>query len=274
MSPRKQVNAPKKPKRPKTSPKTSRRDRDWVLNSGIVVSTLLMNVAQCAPLLGVQHAAQAAAMVFNTIEKVKANKEDYEIIANDAGELIIAIWRLQEKSENPKKWASPEIRDMVGNLKTALEEVNTIAKRQAMRNMLVRIIFNMTDAGRIRQTREMIVTAVSRFQVLSHIKMNELLLEVAAKQQELSEGMKYLTTPRVEEEEEEEEEDEDEEEEEEEEEFSHLPRRETSSAIVGPNFHGVSISNESGYMFNSNMGNFANTIVSNVGNNNSRNYYG
>ena len=34
-----------------------------------------------------------------------------------------------------------------------------------MRNLVARVIFNMTDAGQIRQTREMIVTAVSRFQV-------------------------------------------------------------------------------------------------------------
>jgi hypothetical protein len=46
-----------------------------------------------------------------------ANKEDFQIIADDAADLILAIWRLQEKSETPKKWTSPEIRDMVGNLK-------------------------------------------------------------------------------------------------------------------------------------------------------------
>ena len=31
--------------------------------------------------------------------------------------------------------------------------------------MVVRVMFNMTDAGKIRQTREMIITAVSRFEV-------------------------------------------------------------------------------------------------------------
>jgi len=264
MSPTKQVKAPKKPvvqpKRPKANPKT--RKRDWAVNSGIVISNLVLNVAQCASMLGVQHAAQAASMVFNTIENVQSNKEDFQLIAEDAAELIIAIWRLQEKSENPKKWASPQIRDMVGNLKTTLEKINGIAKRQAMRNIVVRVIFNMTDAGRIRRARQMIETAATKFQVLSHIKTNELLLEVAAKQQELSEGMKSLSTPRVEEEEEGEEE-------EEEEEFPHLPPKQTSS----PGIHGVSLSNGSGNMFNSNVGNVANTIISNVGNNNSRNYY-
>jgi len=269
MPPTKQASATKKPvvqpKRPKSNLKPSKRA--WAVNGGLVVSGVLLNVAQYASLLGVQHAALAASTFFSTIERVQANKEDFQIIADDAADLIIAIWRLQEKSENPKKWTSPEIRDMVGNLKAALEKVTRIAERQAMRNMVVRVIFNMTDAGQIRQTREMIVTAVSRFQVLSHIKMNELLLEVAAKQQELSEDLKNLSTPRVEDEEEEEEDDE---------EFSHPKQSTKPPAFVGPNSYGygVAMSNVSGNVYNSNVGNVANTVISNVGNNNSRNYYG
>jgi hypothetical protein len=70
MSPTKQVKATKKPlvepKRSKTNRKTSKRD--WAANGGLVISTALLNVAQCASLLGVQHAAQAAVTVFSTIE--------------------------------------------------------------------------------------------------------------------------------------------------------------------------------------------------------------
>jgi hypothetical protein len=47
----------------------------------------------------------------------------------------------------------------------ALEKVTGIAKKQADRNMLVRFIFNMTDAGQILRTREMIKTATRNFQV-------------------------------------------------------------------------------------------------------------
>jgi hypothetical protein len=105
--------------------------------------------------------------------------------------------------------------------------------------------------------------------------MNELLREVAAKQLELLQGMKNLSTSRPpveegedEEEDEEEEEEEEEDEEEEEEHFSHLPPNQTAGT------HGFSILNGSGRMLNSNVGNIANTVISNVGNDNSRNYYG
>jgi hypothetical protein len=116
--------------------------------------------------------------------------------------------------------------------------------------------------------------------------MNELLREVAAKQLELLQGMKNLSSTsgrRVEEGEEEEEDDDeedDEEDEEEEEDFSHLPPNQSSRrapAFVDPNSagtHGFSILNGSGRMLNSNVGNIANAVISNVGNNNSRNYYG
>jgi len=262
MSPTRPVKATKKPivepKRPKANPKTSKRA--LAVNSGIVIANVLSNVAQFAQIPGIKLAADAASMVFNTIDKVQTNKEDFQIIADDAGELIIAIWRLQENSKNPKHWASLEIRDMVGNLKTALEKVNTIAKRQATRNIVVRVIFNMADAGQIRRTREMINTAVMRFQTLSGIKTIDLLLEVVKKQQELSEDMKTLGTSRVEEEEEEE-----------------HPKQTTRSthapAFVGPS-SAVSVSNGSGNMVNYNVGNYKNNVISNAGNDNSINYYG
>jgi hypothetical protein len=70
MSPTKQVKATKKPvvqpKRPKANPRTTKRA--WAVNSGIVISNLVLNLAQCASIIGVQHAAQAASTIFNTIE--------------------------------------------------------------------------------------------------------------------------------------------------------------------------------------------------------------
>lgn len=268
MSPKNQGKATKKqvvePERSKANPKTSKRA--WALNSGLVISNVLYNVAEFAPIPALKYAAQAVATFLGTVEKVQTNKEDFQIIADDASDLIIAIFRLQEKSKNPKKWTSPEIRDMVGNLKTALEKVTKIANRQANRNLVTRAIFNMTDAGRIRQTREKINAAVSQFQVISHIKLNELLLEVAATQQELAQDVKDLKTDRVEEAEEAEEEEEG---------SSHLPQNQTTGpAPNSMGIHDFSFSNGSGNMYNSNVGNIVNNNISNVGNNNSRNYYG
>jgi len=256
------------PKRSKANPKTSKGE--WALNCGLTVSSVLYNVAEFAPIPALKYAAQALATFLGTVERLHANKEDFEIIGDDASDLIIAICRLQEKSENPKKWTSPEIRDMVGNLKTALEQVTRIANRQANRNIVTRAIFNLTDAGKIRQTREMVNAAVSKFQVISHIKLNELLLEVAAAQQELAHDLKHLKTDRVAGGEELEGE-----EGEEEEESSPLPQNQTTRP--GPNpmgIHGFSLSNGSGHMYNSNVGNIVTNNISNVGNNNSRNYYG
>ena len=79
MSPTKQleVEDTKKPviqpKLPKSNPKTSKNSKRTSLstravNGGIVISNILLNIAQCASLPGVQHAAQAASMVFTTIE--------------------------------------------------------------------------------------------------------------------------------------------------------------------------------------------------------------
>ena len=70
MAPKKKVKATKKPvaqpKRPNTIPKTNKTG--LAVNTGIVASSLLLNIAQCGSVLGVQHAAQAVNLLFNTIE--------------------------------------------------------------------------------------------------------------------------------------------------------------------------------------------------------------
>lgn len=110
--------------------------------------------------------------------------------------------------------------------------------------------------------------------------MNELLLEVATRQQALSQDMKHLQaddTARAEEDEDEDEAGE-EGDGEEGEEPSYLPPNRAPRpfpAVASPvAIHGFSFSNGSGHMYNSNVGNIINNNISNVGNNNSRNYYG
>jgi hypothetical protein len=70
MSSRKQGKATKKPvidpKRSKANPQNTKRH--WALNGGLIISSVLLNVAQSSSLLGIQHAAQAASTVFSTIE--------------------------------------------------------------------------------------------------------------------------------------------------------------------------------------------------------------
>ena len=47
---------------------------------------------------------------------VKRNKEAYKRLGFDSGELIIAIWRSFKKAEDPEKWLSAEMRDILEDL--------------------------------------------------------------------------------------------------------------------------------------------------------------
>jgi len=249
------------------------------VNIGLVVSTALVEVGQLASIIGLQHAAMAAQAFIATIDRVQANKGDFVIIANDASDLIVAIWELQKKSKDPKKWISPEVRDMVANLKKTIDEVDRFALKQTARNMAARIVFNMTDAARIRQSREKINQAVAKFQVLSHLKEQELLLDVQQGMNSIrDEQIRVKEREEAEAEEEEEEEQEEEEEEEEEEEppppSSNQPTWPGPTPFAAPttSIHGFNFSNTGGKMFNQNVGNIVNTNISNIGNNYSRNY--
>ena len=92
------------------------------------------------------------------------------------------------------------------------------------------------------------------------------MVEVAATQQELAQDLKHLKTDIVEGEEEAEEEEEG---------SSHLPQNQTTGpAPNSVGIHDFSFSSGSGNMHNSNVGNIVYNNISNVGNDNSRNYYG
>lgn len=108
---RKQVKATKKPvvqpKRPKAKPKTSRDStRAWAVNSGIVISDVIVNVAQYASLLGIQHAAQAASLVFTTIQ----------VCGGTSFNLCIEAWASTSRMSRPTKKTSSSSLMMPRNL--------------------------------------------------------------------------------------------------------------------------------------------------------------
>ena len=79
MSPKNQGKATKKqvvePKRSNANPKTSKRD--WALNSGLVISNVLYNVAEFAPIPALKYAAQAVATFLGTVEVCGGTSFDF-----------------------------------------------------------------------------------------------------------------------------------------------------------------------------------------------------
>ncbi|KAF8813201.1 hypothetical protein BYT27DRAFT_7181638 [Phlegmacium glaucopus] len=248
------------------SPQNQENWRERALNSGILISNILEQIGQFASVVGLQQAAVAVSTVLTTIEKVQANKKDFQIIADDASDLVIAIWHAQEEAKNPKKWLSNGVRDMVKELTNTLNEVSEIALKHTKRNIFDRVIFYMADAGKIRQAREKISTAVMKFQVVNHLKANDVLLEMLDMMKEISEQIKNRN----------------ESENMPEEEVEHTrraPRAQhgpTPPSVVGSNsasISGFSFSNTgSGTMHNQNVGNIVNTTYSEIGNKHSENH--
>lgn len=98
MSQKKQGKAIKKPivapKRPKANPKTPKRA--WAANSGLVISTVLLTVAQCSSVIGIQHAAQAAVTVFSTIEVCRGISFDFCVETSTSRE----SWQTKKTSKS------------------------------------------------------------------------------------------------------------------------------------------------------------------------------
>ncbi|KAF8813194.1 hypothetical protein BYT27DRAFT_7271112 [Phlegmacium glaucopus] len=149
--------------------------RDKALNGGIIITNILVQIGQSAPIVGLQHAANAVSTVLTTIEKVQANKKDFKLIADDALDLIIAIWHAHDQAKNPKELSSNGISEIVTDLIDTLTEVNKIALKYTKRNIINRVIFYMADAGKIRQAREKMDAAVKKFQLVYHLRVVDVL---------------------------------------------------------------------------------------------------
>ncbi|KAF8813195.1 hypothetical protein BYT27DRAFT_7251165 [Phlegmacium glaucopus] len=246
---------------PKNKERPSRKEK--VLHSGILISNLLAQIGQCASVVGLQHAAVAVSTVFTVIDKVQANKKDFQIIADHASDLIIAIWHTQEQCKNPKKWLSNGARNMVKELTVTLDEVCKIALKHTNRNIFDRVIFYMADAGKIRQAREKINAAVIKFQVINDIKVNDVHVEMLDMMKKVSKQIENLNKAESMPEEEEEEEEED---------TSRAPRPRAggsnSASISGFSFS----NNGSGTINNQNVGNMTNTTHSGITNKHSENH--
>ena len=200
MPPKKPLQATDKPLyRPNGTTKTAK-----ALNAGLVVSTALLEVGQLASIVGLQHAAVAASAVISTIDVCGWNMERFFDFCIEIRSFLFFRESNPTKKtsrsslmmprnlslpsgaykKNPKTrrsgyplrlgiWLQISKSNVVGHVSQVsayrrirtLDEVNKYARRQTKRNMMTRIVFNMTDAAKIRQSREKISMAVERFQV-------------------------------------------------------------------------------------------------------------
>jgi len=163
---------------------------NWRENSqegSSLILSVVKEAAMLAPIAELKKAACSALLIFKTTQIVKENKEAYERLGYDSGGLIIAIWRSFKKAEDPEKWLSAEMRDILEDLSHTLENICSFVNEQLSKSKAIRVIFSRADGVKINEYREHLNYAMQKFELQSHMNINDVLIRVLKKNDEISE---------------------------------------------------------------------------------------
>ncbi|KAF8800779.1 hypothetical protein BYT27DRAFT_7262615 [Phlegmacium glaucopus] len=167
---------------PKSKGKKHNTKRPDLIETSRHGSSLILaavrDAATFAPFSELKQAASVALLVLQTIQAVKENKEAYKRLGNDSVDLVAAIWRSYEKAKDPNEWLSADMREVLVDLTHTLQSIASFAEDQLSRNMAIRVIFSRADAGKINEYREQLNYAIQKFELQSHMNINDLLMQL------------------------------------------------------------------------------------------------
>ncbi|KAF8816232.1 hypothetical protein BYT27DRAFT_7238066 [Phlegmacium glaucopus] len=182
---------------PKSKGKNSKHNTqqpDWKdasLHGSALILTVVKDAATFAPFSELKRAASVALFILKTIQAVRENKEAYERLGDDSVGLIAAIWRSYKKAELPNEWLSAEMREILEDLTHTLESIATFVGEQLSRNRAIRVIFSRADTIKINEYREHLNYAMQKFELQSHMNINDILMQLVRKNDQLSEQIQH-----------------------------------------------------------------------------------
>ncbi|KAF8809986.1 hypothetical protein BYT27DRAFT_7241063 [Phlegmacium glaucopus] len=169
---------------PKSKGKNSKHKTepsDWKetsLHGLALILTMVKEAATFAPFSELKQAASVALLVLQTIQAVKENREAYERLGEDSVGLIAVIWRSYGKAKDPDKWLSADMREIIVELTGTLNNIASFVQDQLSRNMAIRVIFSRADTGKINEYREQLDYSIQKFQLQSHMNMDDVLMQL------------------------------------------------------------------------------------------------
>ncbi|CAA7263498.1 unnamed protein product [Cyclocybe aegerita] len=161
--------------RKKKSSKRNRTDKlDAAVQAGTLLLALVKEAAEFAPIPYLKIAAGTTLKIVNTVQAVKDNKAEFQHLAQDCLEIIAVAWKSYQRVGDPDKWPK-DTAEMVENLVTTLSSILDFVEGQVDRKRTIRVFYSIADVGKIKEYRERLQAAISKFQVSSHLSIQDTL---------------------------------------------------------------------------------------------------
>ncbi|CAA7270604.1 unnamed protein product [Cyclocybe aegerita] len=167
--------------------KKREKGTDWFeagVQGGTILLALVKEAAEFAPVPYLKIAAGTTLKIVTTVQAVKDNKADYQRLAQDATEIIAVVWRSYQKAGDPT-WPQDKA-EMVTDLVTTLHMILGHVEDQIKRSRTMRVIYSVADTVKIKEYRERLQAAVSKFEVSSHLTIQDVLFQLLKGQQDIT----------------------------------------------------------------------------------------
>ncbi|KAF5313128.1 hypothetical protein D9619_002377 [Psilocybe cf. subviscida] len=162
------------------------------LSETAVVLDPVREAAQFAPFPELQHAASLALGIATIVQGVKESNHQYELLARDATDFIAVIWRSYQQSTHQDDWLSPDLQEFIAELVVVLKEITEFVKEKTKRWKLMKMFFSNADPARVQHYRERMKSAVTKFEVNSDLKSEEMIQQVLRDQRQLAQHLQSL----------------------------------------------------------------------------------
>ncbi|KAF9553379.1 hypothetical protein CPC08DRAFT_713796 [Agrocybe pediades] len=143
-------------------------------NGGVLLLGVLQDAAEeLVPVPYLKQAAGVTLKIIEAVQRLKDNKADFQRLAQDASELIATIFDRYKNSPDQASWPPPEIAQIIYELLGTLTEILHFVEQQVHKNRAIRLINSKVDVGKVKEYRERLQAAVEKFQISSHLNLNE-----------------------------------------------------------------------------------------------------
>ncbi|KAF9553382.1 hypothetical protein CPC08DRAFT_713798 [Agrocybe pediades] len=160
----------------KRAQKTVSTKTNWFetsVNGGVLLLGVLQEAAGLTPVPYLKQAAGVTLKIIDAVQQLKDNKADFRRLAQDATALIATIFDRYKNSPDQASWPPPEIAQIIYELVGTVEEILSFVVEQVHKNRAIRLMNSKADVGKVKEYRERLQAAVEKFQISSHLNLNE-----------------------------------------------------------------------------------------------------
>ncbi|KDR86116.1 hypothetical protein GALMADRAFT_235354 [Galerina marginata CBS 339.88] len=181
-------------------PSKDKSSTDWKdasIEGGILLLTLVQEAAAFSPVPWLKQAAGTTVRIVQTVQAVKENKASYQRLADNATMIIAAILGAYQRSMDKENWPPHELSSVIGDLVRTLEDIKVFVEEKVARNRAVRVIYSIADSMKIKEYGERLNAAISKFEVSSHLNINDVLYQVLKNQKEFKDALDAIGPPKT-----------------------------------------------------------------------------